>query len=132
MSRPIHFDLGATDLARAIAFYKAAFGWTVEKWNGPTEYYRITTGASREPGINGGLAPSNNEGIDTNLTLGVASLEEAMASVTAAGGRIVGDIHTITGVGRRVTCKDTEGNSFGLIEEPWSDRHVELGELSGV
>ena len=132
MSRPIHFDLGATDPARAIAFYKAAFGWTVEKWNGPTEYYRITTGASREPGINGGLAPSKGEGVDTNLTLGVASLEEAMASVTAAGGRIVGDIHTITGVGRRVTCKDTEGNSFGLIEEPWSDRHVELGELSGV
>ena len=84
MSRPIHFDLGATDPARAIAFYKAAFGWTVEKWNGPTEYYRITTGASREPGINGGLAPSKDEGVDTNLTLGVASLEEAMASVTAA------------------------------------------------
>jgi len=36
MPRPIHFDLGAIDPARAIAFYKAAFGWTVEKWNGPT------------------------------------------------------------------------------------------------
>ena len=123
MSRPIHFDLGATDPARAIAFYKAAFGWTVEKWNGPTEYYLITTGAPREPGIDGGLAPSKDEGIDTNLT---------MARVTVAGGTIVGDIHTIPGVGRMVTCKDTEGNSFGLIEEQRPDRHVELGELSGV
>jgi predicted enzyme related to lactoylglutathione lyase len=132
MPRPIHFDLGATDPARAIAFYKAAFGWTVEKWNGPTEYYLITTGAPREPGIDGGLVPSKDEGIDTNLTLGVASLEEAMARVTVAGGTIVGDIHTIPGVGRMVTCKDTEGNSFGLIEEQRPDKHVELGELSGV
>jgi predicted enzyme related to lactoylglutathione lyase len=132
MPRPIHFDLGATDPARAIAFYKAAFGWTAEKWNGPTEYYLITTGASREPGIDGGLAPSKGEGVDTNLTLGVASLEEAMAHVTVAGGRIVGDIHMIPGVGRMVTCKDTEGNSFGLIEEQRPDKHVELGEMSGV
>ena len=86
----------------------------------------------REPGINGGLAPSKDEGIDTNLTLGVASLEEAMARITVAGGTIVGDIHTIPGVGRMVTCKDTEGNSFGLIEEQWPDKHVELGEMSGV
>jgi predicted enzyme related to lactoylglutathione lyase len=132
MPRPIHFDLGAIDPARAIAFYKAAFGWTVEKWNGPTEYYLITTGAPREPGIDGGLALSKDEGVDTNLTLGVASLEEAIAAVTAAGGTIVGDIRTIFGVGRMVTCKDTEGNSFGLMEEQRPDRHVELGELSGV
>ena len=38
MPRPIHFDRGVTDPARAIAFYKAAFGWTVRKWNGPFEY----------------------------------------------------------------------------------------------
>jgi hypothetical protein len=31
-----------------------------------------------------------------------------------------------------VTCKDTEGNSFGLMEEPKPDKSVELGELSGV
>jgi hypothetical protein len=132
MPRPIHFDLRATDPARAIAFYKAAFGWTVEKWDGPYEYYLIMTGAPREPGINGGLAPSKDDGVDTNLTLGVASLEEAMASVTAAGGRIVGDVQTISGVGRMATCKDTEGNSFGLMEELKPDRNVEVGEHSGV
>jgi hypothetical protein len=31
-----------------------------------------------------------------------------------------------------VTCKDTEGNSFGLMEEHGPGQHVELGELSGV
>jgi hypothetical protein len=132
MPRPIHFDLGATDPARAIAFYKAAFGWTVEKWDGPFEYYLITTGAPGEPGIDGGLAPTRDEGIETNLTLGVASLEDVMANVTAAGGTIAGDIDTIPGVGRIVNCRDTEGNTFSLMEEPQLDRHVELGEHSGV
>jgi len=132
MPRPIHFDLGATDPARAIAFYKAAFGWTVEKWNGPYEYYLITTGVPSEPGIDGGLAPSKDGGVETNLTLGVALLEDVTARVTAAGGSVVGDIHTIPGVGRIVNCKDTEGNGFSLIEEQRPDTHLELGEMSGV
>jgi predicted enzyme related to lactoylglutathione lyase len=132
MPRPIHFDLTAADPARAIAFYQAAFGWTVEKWNGPFEYYMIKTGPPGEPGIDGGLSPSKGEGVDTNLTLGVTSLEDVMAKVAAAGGTIVGDIDTIPGVGRIVNCKDTENNGFSLIEERQPDRHVELGELSGV
>jgi uncharacterized protein len=132
MPRPMHFDLGVTDPVRATAFYKAAFGWTVEKWNGPYEYYLIMTGAPGEPGIDGGLAPSKDGTLETTLTIGVTSLEEAMKTVTAAGGTIVGDIQTIPGVGRMVTCKDTEGNSFGLMEEHGPGQHVELGELSGV
>jgi hypothetical protein len=31
-----------------------------------------------------------------------------------------------------VNCKDTEGNTFSLMEELQLDKHVELGELSGV
>lgn len=117
MPRPVHFDLGAQDPARAIAFYKAAFGWTVEKWNGPYEYYLIMTGDPSEPGIDGGLSPTTEAGVDTTLTLGVSSLEGTMAAVTVAGGSIVGEVHDIPGVGRMVSCKDTEGNVFGLIEE---------------
>jgi uncharacterized protein len=132
MPRPMHFDLGVTDPARATAFYKAAFGWTVEKWNGPYEYYLIMTGAPGEPGIDGGLAPFKDGTLETTLTIGVTSLEEAMKTVTAAGGTIMGDIQTIPGVGRMATCKDTEGNSFSLMEEQRPDQHVELGELSGV
>lgn len=132
MPRPIHFDLGATDPARAIAFYKAAFGWTVRKWNGPFEYYMIMTGAPDEPGIDGGLVPSMGGTHETMLTIDVTSLEEAMVTVTAAGGTIVGDIQTIPDVGRMATCKDTEGNSFGLMELKRPDQHVEPGEPSAV
>ena len=82
--------------------------------------------------VKDGLAASNDGGVETNLTLGIASLEDTITRVTTAGGTIVGDIQTIPGVGCMVTCKDTEGNSFGLMEEQRPDQYVELGELSGV
>ena len=82
--------------------------------------------------VKDGLAPSTGGTLETTLTIGVTLLEEAMVTVTAAGGTIVGDIQTIPGVGCMVTCKDTEGNSFGLMEEQRPDQYVELGELSGV
>jgi Predicted enzyme related to lactoylglutathione lyase len=44
MARPIHFELTAIDPARAITFYKAVLGWTIEPPGEPVEYYLITTG----------------------------------------------------------------------------------------
>ena len=132
MPRPVHFDVGVKDPARAMAFYKAAFGWTSQRWEGPFEYYLITTGPTGEPGIDGGCELVAEEGAGVTLSLGVTSLEETIAAVPAAGGGVVGEISDIPGVGRMVTVEDTEGNQFGLIEEKRPDQHVELGELSGV
>ena len=44
MPRPVHFDLSADDPDRAITFYSNAFGWKFDKWQGPFEYWVITTG----------------------------------------------------------------------------------------
>lgn len=41
-------------------FYKDIFGWKFEKWNGPMEYWILTTGDEKEPGINGGLAKNTD------------------------------------------------------------------------
>lgn len=56
MSRVIHFDLSADDPERAARFYKSVFGWKVEKWQGPSDYWLMTTGDETEPGITGGVA----------------------------------------------------------------------------
>jgi predicted enzyme related to lactoylglutathione lyase len=48
-----------------------AFGWTVETWNGPFEYYLIKTGESPEPGIDGGLIEEKNP--DQHVELGEMS-----------------------------------------------------------
>ena len=54
MDRVVHFELAAEDPERAAEFYRQAFGWVIKKWEGPTEYWLVTTGAEGEAGINGG------------------------------------------------------------------------------
>lgn len=56
MSRVVHFEIQASDPQKLIAFYSGLFGWTFEQW-GNNDYWMITTGASDQPGINGGLLP---------------------------------------------------------------------------
>jgi predicted enzyme related to lactoylglutathione lyase len=53
MRRIVHFDLPADDPNRAQKFYSEVFGWKFAKWDGPMEYWMITTGDEKEPGING-------------------------------------------------------------------------------
>ncbi len=55
MPRPVHFEIHADDPERAAAFYRSVFDWEIEKWEGPREYWLVTTGPEGTPGINGGL-----------------------------------------------------------------------------
>ena len=50
----VHFAVHADDVERARAFYEAVFGWRFEAW-GPPGFYRIHTGSSDGPGIEGAL-----------------------------------------------------------------------------
>ena len=49
--RIVHFELPADSPARWMAFYRRAFGWRFEKWDGPMDYWMIKTGEG--PGIAG-------------------------------------------------------------------------------
>jgi predicted enzyme related to lactoylglutathione lyase len=42
--RVMWFELPADDPKRAIAFYEKVYGWTRVKWEGPFDYWQITTG----------------------------------------------------------------------------------------
>jgi uncharacterized protein len=44
MNRPVHFEIPAEDPERAIQFYEKVFGWKFDRWNGPIEYWTISTG----------------------------------------------------------------------------------------
>lgn len=116
MARPIHFELSAVDPARAITFYKAVFGWTIEPAGGPVEYYLITTGPGTEPGINGAISHSRDGTVGTVNTISVTSVDESIAAVTASGGTVLMTPQTMPGVGRLAMCKDTEGNIFGILQ----------------
>lgn len=47
MPRVIHFEVHADNPGRAINFNKSLLGWEFQKWEGPEEYYLITTGQMR-------------------------------------------------------------------------------------
>jgi hypothetical protein len=116
MSRVVHFEIPADDPERAIKFYEEAFGWTFEKWEGPMDYWLISTGPEDEPGIDGGLAPKQDPETGVENTIDVASVDEAVAKVEAGGGKVIRPKSAVPGVGWLAYCEDTEGNRFGVME----------------
>jgi uncharacterized protein len=116
MSRVVHFDLSADDPQRAAAFYRAVFGWPVEKWDGPTDYWLMTTGDAAQPGITGGIAKRIAPGDTAAVVFDVPSVEAAAARVVACGGSIREPVQRLPGVGLLLACRDTEGNTFCLLQ----------------
>jgi hypothetical protein len=114
MHRVIHFELGAQEPERAVKFYQDVFGWKVTKWDGPTPYWLVTTGEDSQPGINGGIMRHQDGGARTVNTIGVESVGDFLARVTAGGGQIAMPKFPIPGIGWQAYCLDTEGNLFGI------------------
>lgn len=116
MSRVIHFEIPADDPARAEKFYADTFGWKFTKWEGPRPYWLISTGNGEAPGIDGGMAPRSGEGHAMANTIGVESVDEAIAAVKRNGGTILMEKAPLPGVGWLAYFTDPEGNPFGLMQ----------------
>ncbi len=116
MLRPMHFELPADEPERAVKFYQDVFGWETRKWDGPVDYWLLTTGKEGEPGINGGIA-KRQPGAVTGISMDVPSADEFAAKVEAAGGKVVVPKMAVPGVGWLVYCLDTEGNGFSIMED---------------
>lgn len=116
MPRPVHFDLTAEQPERAVKFYGDVFGWQFQKWDGPMQYWMITTGGDGEPGIDGGLSQRGDQNSGTVNTVAVPSADEYTNRVNQAGGKVLMAKDHIPGVGWFAMCADTEGNTFGLME----------------
>lgn len=120
MPRVIHFEILADDAKRASRFYENVFGWTVQKWDGPMEYWFLMTGDPKEPGIDGAF--SIRQGADDfNVnTIGVPSIDDAIKKITKNGGKIIRKKSAIPGVGYLAYFKDTEGNIWGVMQSDTS------------
>lgn len=116
MGRVMHFDVVVRDVDRASAFYENAFGWKIEKWDGPMDYWLISTGDAASPGIDGGMSVGEPNFTEGPLTLDVDSLDNALAAVKKAGGSQKGERQPVPGVGYMATVEDPEGNRWGLME----------------
>src|SRR4026207_2548925 len=98
MARVVHFELCADDPERAVKFYEDVFGWQIQKWDGPQDYWLITTGEPSTSGIDGALM-RREPGMSTIDTIGVDSVDDAVARITARGGTVAAPKMAIPGVG---------------------------------
>ena len=120
MPRVVHFEIHSEIPERAMEFYSGVFGWEFSKWEGPQDYWLVTTGPDEEPGINGGLVQRQGE-IDGQAiiayvcTVDVSSVDETVQTVTQHGGNVAVPKMAVPSVGWLAYCKDTEGNLFGLM-----------------
>ncbi len=119
----VHFEIHAEDISRAKKFYEDVFGWKIARWEGPTEYWNITTGKKEEMGIDGGLMkrlggePKANTPISTYVcTIDVPKIDEYLKKIQEHGGKVTMEKSAIPGVGWLAYCLDTEKNIFGVMQ----------------
>ena len=121
MPRVVHFEIHAEQPERAVEFYSRVFGWEFQKWQGPQDYWLISTGPAEQPGINGGLlrrpGPLDGTAILAYVcTVDVSDVDEYIRKVESAGGSIAMPKMAVPGVGWLAYAKDTEGNLFGMMQ----------------
>jgi len=117
MMRVVHFDFPAEKPERAAAFYGNVFGWKIAKWEGPQEYWLVTTGDGTAPGIDGGIMRRESPDEGVTVTVDVPSVDEYAARIQQEGGQIVVPKMVIPGVGYIAYFRDPEGNISGIMEE---------------
>jgi predicted enzyme related to lactoylglutathione lyase len=112
----VWFEIPADDVQRAKTFYGELFGWKMEKFPGPMEYWHIDTGGP-DASPDGGLLKRQNPGQQgiTNY-ISVASVNDAAAKVQKLGGKICMPKHPVPGMGYFAICQDPEGNMFAVWE----------------
>ena len=122
MDKVVHFEIPFDDKDRAMKFYAASFGWQLADMPQMNYVFARTTDVDgrqmpRDPGaINGGLLQRPREAPHPAIYVDVASLDETLGKVQAAGGRVVTPKTPIPGMGAYARIADPEGNVIGLFQ----------------
>ena len=120
--KPTYFDFAVKDLHTAKSFFEHVFDWRLEKFSGmPYDYYRIQAGAEDEPGIDGGIGaiadtPTAEGKPLTQVTIPVSSVDDCIARVEEAGGKVIEPKKPIPGIGWFAACAEPGGLLFGVME----------------
>lgn len=125
MNPVVHFEMPYENRERMAKFYNAAFGWQLQML-GPEmgNYVLAATTESDEQGpkkagaINGGFYEKNPEwpAQYPSVVIAVADIKEAMKTVAAEGGQVLGEPMEIPGVGLYVSFFDSEGNRVSMLQ----------------
>jgi predicted enzyme related to lactoylglutathione lyase len=118
----VHFEIPANDLEKLRKFYSELFGWKIERFPGPSDYWGIQTvpvddkGLPMRPGVNGGMMKRQNPDHKPVNYISVESVDEYSKKVVQLGGQIVVPKMEIPGMGWWALAVDPEGNQIGLFQ----------------
>lgn len=105
----VHVEIPAGDTGRARQFWSSLFGWQWQTIEGPQEYHM--TSISDQTG--GAIFPADGQAQGPRPYFAVDDINAGAAKVKELGGQ-ADDPLPVPGMGWFATCKDTEGNNFGL------------------
>ena len=118
----IHFEIPATDFEKLKQFYTGVFGWKIEKYPGPMEYWMIQTvpvdekGMLLRPGVNGGMVKKERAEQKPVNYISVESIDESIEKVKTLGGKMMSLKQEVPTVGWIATAVDPEGNQIALLQ----------------
>ncbi len=126
MNPVVHFEMPAQDRKRMGDFYANVFGWNIQHL-GPEmmDYVVVHTAETdennmvKQPGaINGGFYQRTEDPAlnAPSVVISVNNIRDHIKKVTAAGGKILGHVMPISGIGDWVSFIDTEGNRVSMLQ----------------
>jgi predicted enzyme related to lactoylglutathione lyase len=131
---PIWYELQATEIEAAKAFYEPVIGWTVgPKPEGPMDYRMIDTGDGQVGGL-ARLVPGMTPDCMApgwKVYFGVDDVDATAAEIAGAGGSVHLAPFDLEGVGRMAFCADSQGNVF-YIMRGFSDETSTAFERTGM
>ena len=123
----VHFEIPVDDLGRARKFYGEIFGWKLTDWPMPdgstfvgvhTTPIDEKTRLPLKPGaINGGILKRTKNVKAPVFAINVASIDQRVKQVEAAGGKVVMPKMDMMGMGFYAYVSDCDGNVIGLWED---------------
>ncbi|HTR01331.1 MAG TPA: VOC family protein [Candidatus Acidoferrum sp.] len=119
----VHFEIFASDVAKARKFYEQVFGWRFEA-GGPPDMYHIHLGIDGDPGLRMGLIAKRTRQVGApelspnafRCTISVRSIEETTKAVQAAGGSLRSPVVDIPHVGKVCEIADTDNNISCIMQ----------------
>jgi predicted enzyme related to lactoylglutathione lyase len=125
MNPVVHFEFPYENRERIARFYQSAFGWQLQMLGEEMGNYVVATTAKSDAmagapagAINGGFYPRNKDwpAQYPSVVISVPDVKEAMAKITAAGGKVLGEPMEIPGIGQYVSFFDTEDNRVSVLQ----------------
>jgi uncharacterized protein len=125
MNPAVQFEMPYENWERMAMFYGSAFGWQTQMLGEDIGHCVLATttdtdekGPTTPGAIDGGFFQKRPDrpGQYPSVVIAVDDIRDAVRKVTAAGGKVLGELMEIAGVGQYVSFTDAEGNRVSMLQ----------------